>query len=44
MKTKTNVRGGRLAANHSQTVTGLKVRSQVKGGRLAANHNQTIAR
>ena len=41
MKVKTHVKGGRLAANHSQTTTGLKVRTQIRGGRLAANHSQT---
>jgi hypothetical protein len=43
MKIKTRVKGGRLAANHSQTATGLKVRTQLKGGKLAANHSQTLA-
>jgi len=49
MTIRTNVKAGRLAANHNQTVVreaakGLKVRTNVKAGKLAANHNQTLVR
>jgi hypothetical protein len=47
MKVKTSVKGGRLAANHNETLaraTGLKVRTNVKAGRLSANHNGTLVR
>jgi hypothetical protein len=39
MKLRTNVKAGRLAANHNQ---GLRVRSSMKAGRLAANHSQLL--
>jgi hypothetical protein len=39
MKTRTSVKGGRLAANNSQV---LKVRTGVKGGRLAVNHSEKL--
>lgn len=44
MKIKTNVKVGRVTANHHQSVAqGLKVRSCVKAGRITANHHQTVA-
>jgi len=43
MKIKTNVKAGRIALNHNQTV-GLKVKSGVKGGDMELQHNQTMAR
>ncbi|MEO6596480.1 MAG: hypothetical protein ABIP94_17145 [Planctomycetota bacterium] len=46
MNVRTDVKGGRVAANHNQTrpVRGLLVQTAVKGGRLAANHNHVLAR
>jgi hypothetical protein len=44
MKIKTNVGPGRIAFNHNQTTSGLKVRIQVKVGRISFNHNQSLAR
>jgi len=45
MKIKTNVKAGRIAANHNQSVArGLKVKTNVKAGGLTAQHNQTMAR
>jgi len=47
MKIKTNVKAGRIVANHNQTVVhGLKVKTGVKAGgvTLPPNHNQTAAR
>jgi hypothetical protein len=45
MKIKTNVKAGKLAANHNQTAArGLKVKTNVKAGKIATNHNQTVAR
>ena len=41
MKTKTNIKSGKLAANHNQA---LKVKTSVRAGKLAANHNQAFAR
>jgi hypothetical protein len=40
MITRTSVKGGRLAANHSQV---LKVRTGLKGGRLAVNHSERLS-
>jgi hypothetical protein len=47
MKVKTNIKAGRLAANHNETLTqdsaqGLKVKTSLKAGRLASNHNETM--
>jgi hypothetical protein len=39
MKTRTTIKAGRIAMNHSQT---LKVRTGVKGGRIAVNHSETL--
>jgi hypothetical protein len=39
MKLRTNVKAGRLGANHNQ---GLRVRTSVRAGRLGANHNQVL--
>ena len=39
MTIRTQLKAGRLAANHSQA---LHVRSALKAGRLAANHNQAL--
>ncbi len=39
MKLKTNVRAGKLSANHNQAA--MKVKTAVKAGRIATNHNQT---
>jgi len=44
VRIKTNVKAGRLSANHNQTVKGLRVKSRVRAGKLSANHNQTVAR
>ena len=44
MRMETNVKAGRLALNHSQTVRSPKVKSGVKAGAVAINHNQTITR
>ena len=50
MKLKTNIKAGRLAANHNEKVArptakagGLKVRTKIKAGKLAANHNERLA-
>jgi len=44
MKVKTNVKAGKIAFNHNQTVKGLRVKSNVKaGGIRITNHNQTVA-
>jgi hypothetical protein len=44
MKIKTNVKAGRLSANHNQTVArGLKVKTNVKAGDWTNQHNQTVA-
>ena len=43
MRIKTNVKAGRLASNHNQTIRSLKVKSGIKAGKLASNHNQTIS-
>jgi hypothetical protein len=42
MKVKTNVKAGRLVANHNATVRALRVQSKVKAGKLAANHSTTV--
>jgi hypothetical protein len=39
VKLRTNVKAGKLAANHSQ---GLRVRTTVRAGKLAATHNQVL--
>lgn len=49
MKTKTQVKAGRIALNHNETLVrnrtkGLKVKTQVKAGRLTFNHNETLVR
>ena len=51
MKLRTNVKAGRLASYHNETLVregakakGLKVRTNLKAGRLAANHNETLVR
>ena len=47
MKTKTNLKAGRLAVNHNHTIVlakGIRVKTGVKAGRLAVNHNQTLLR
>ncbi len=47
MKTKTNLKAGRIAANHNQTLlraAGVKVKTSMKAGRIAANHNQSLLR
>jgi hypothetical protein len=45
MEVKANVKAGRIAFNHNQSVKGLRVESKVKaGGIRLANHNQTVAR
>jgi uncharacterized protein (DUF302 family) len=44
MKVRTNVKAGKLATNHNQTMAkGLRVRTNIKAGKLATNHNQTVA-
>ena len=40
MKIRTTLRGGRLGANHNQTV--LKVRTGLEAGRLGANHSEQL--
>jgi hypothetical protein len=43
MKIQTNLRAGRLAANHNVSVArGLAVRTSTKAGRLAANHSRVL--
>lgn len=37
---RTNLKAGKLAANHNQT-KGLVVRTSLKAGKLSANHNQS---
>lgn len=51
MKTKTQIKAGRVVANHNETLVrdnakakGLKVKSQVKAGRIITNHNETLMR
>ena len=44
VKVKTNVKAGKIALNHNQTVRGLRVKSNVKAGKLGVNHNQAVAR
>ena len=44
MKVKANVKAGRIAYNHNQTVKGLGVRAGVKAGKIAFNHSQTVTR
>lgn len=46
MKIKTNIKGGRLAVNHSQTraPVPMKIKTTVKSSKLAVNHSQTRAR
>ena len=44
MRVKTNVKAGKLAVNHNQTVKGLRVKSTVRAGKIAFNHSQTVAR
>lgn len=51
MKVKTNVKAGKLTANHNQTMLreaakakGLRVKTNVKAGRLLGNHNQVLLR
>lgn len=45
MKVKANVKAGRIAYNHNQTVKGLRVKSKVRAGGInLSNHNQTVAR
>ncbi len=42
MTIKTNLKAGRLAANHNQSA--LRVKTGVKAEKLAANHNQSVLR
>ena len=48
MRIETNIKAGKLAANHNQTMTGegkgLRVKSKVRAGKLALNHNHKIMR
>jgi hypothetical protein len=44
MRIKTNVRAGRIALNHNQSVKRLRIKSNVKACRIALNHNQFLAR
>ena len=45
MKIKTNVKAGRVSANHNQKVArGLKVKTNVKVGDMTQQHNQTVAK
>ena len=45
MKVKTDVKAGRIAFNHNQSVKGLRVKSSVRAGGInLSNHNQTVAR
>ena len=44
MKVKSNVKAGKLGANHNQTAKGLRVKSSLKAGGVSLNHNQTLAR
>jgi hypothetical protein len=44
MKIKTQLRAGKITANHNPTVgqaTTLRVKTGVKAGKLASNHNAT---
>ena len=48
MRVKTGIKGGRLAANHNETLLrarprakGLRVKTGLRAGKLAANHNET---
>ena len=42
MKTKTNLKAGKIALNHNQG--GLKVRSAIKASGIWENHNQSSPR
>jgi len=50
MRVKTQVKGGKLSANHNTTVRrtspflngAMKIKTQIKTGRLSANHNTTV--
>jgi hypothetical protein len=44
MRVKSNIKAGKLAVNHNQTVKGLRVKSAVRAGKIAFNHSQTLAR
>jgi len=44
MKQRTNVKAGRLSANHNSSLRGLKVATAIQAGRLAGNHNQVLRR
>ena len=45
MRVKSNVKAGKIAFNHNQTVKGVRVKSSVRaGGVNLAKHNQTVAR
>lgn len=41
MKTKTKIKGGRIAINHN-TVVCLKTKTKIKGGRISVNHNNAV--
>lgn len=42
MKIRTNVKAGRIALNHNESL--VRVRTNVKAGALSMNHNQTMVR
>jgi hypothetical protein len=51
MKTKTRIKAGGIAVNHSETLvrassqaTGLKVKTHVKAEGIFMNHNETLVR
>jgi hypothetical protein len=46
MKTRTNVKAGKIVVNHNPSLTrkarGVQVRTSVKAGRVMGNHNRSL--